>query len=141
MPDAPLASTIIAIGLMPVAILFIHAFLSGLKGWDHHRLTGLVAIVWDLSMSIGYMLFRIFGGEVEGSTLELTGGILAYFIVHGIIAVIVIILAVTVLYLGHQKWKEREVGKWHGKTSKVLFILWWFAFGSGELFYLVYYVM
>ena len=107
MPDAPFISTFIAIGLLPVAFLFIHAFLSGLKGWRFHRLTGLLAIVWDLSMSIGYMLFRAFGGEVEGSTLELTGGILAYFIVHGIMAVIVITLEFVVLYTGWAASKER----------------------------------
>jgi len=141
MPDAPFVSTFIAIGLLPVAALFIHAFLSGLRGWGYHRLTGVLAIVWDLGMSIGYMLFRVFGGEVEGSTLELTGGILAYFIVHGIMAVIVITLEFTVLFTGWARSKERPVGDWHPKLSKVLFVLWWGAFLSGELFYLVYYVL
>ena len=141
MPDPPWISTFIALGLMPVAVLFIHAFLSGLKDWKGHKLTGILAIVWDLSMSIGYMLFRVFGGEVEGSTLELTGGILAYFIVHGILAVIVIALEFVVLYTGWANWKERPAGEWHPKLSRILFVLWWFAFLSGELFYLVYYIL
>ena len=141
MPDPPFVSTFIAVGLLPVAVLFIHAFLSGARGWRYHRLTGIVAIVWDLSMSIGYMLFRTFGGEVEGSTVELTGAVLAYFIVHGTFAVIVILMELTVVYLGYMKWKEREVGNWHGKISRTLFFLWWFAFLTGELFYLVYYIL
>ncbi len=141
MPDAPWVSTFIAIGLLPVALLFIHAFLSGLKGWKYHRLTGVIAIVWDLSMSIGYLLFRAFGGEVEGSTLELTGGILVYFIIHGIMAVIVITLEFVVLYTGWANSKERPIGQWHKKLSRVLFVLWWAAFLSGELFYLAYYIL
>ena len=141
MPDPPWVSTFIAIGLLPVAVLFIHAFLSGLKGWKYHRLTGVIAIVWDLSMSIGYLLFRAFGGEVEGSTLELTGGILAYFIIHGIMAVIVITLEFVVLYTGWANSKERPIGLWHKKLSRVLFVLWWAAFLSGELFYLAYYIL
>ena len=141
MPDAPWISTFIAVGLLPVAVLFIHAFLSGLKGWKHHKLTGLVAIVWDLSMSIGYMLFRTFGGEVEGSTLVIEGGILAYFIVHGIMAVIVITLEFIVLYTGWAHSKEKAVGKWHTKLSRILFVLWWAAFLTGEVFYLVYYLL
>ncbi len=141
MPDPPFVSTFIAIGLLPVAFLFIHAFLSGLKDWRFHRLTGLLAIVWDLSMSIGYMLFRTFGGEVEGSSLELTGGILAYFIIHGIVAVIVIILEFSVLYTGWAASKERPAGDWHKKLTRILFVLWWGAFLTGELFYLVYYIL
>lgn len=141
MPDAPWISTFIAIGLMPVAVLFIHAFLSGLKGWNYHRLTGLLAIVWDLSMSIGYMLFRAFGGEVEGSTVVLEGTILAYFIVHGIMAVIVITLEFLVLYSGWARSKDRPHGEWHTRLSRILFVLWWAAFLTGEVFYLVYYVL
>ncbi|UCC93700.1 MAG: hypothetical protein JSW25_03285, partial [Thermoplasmata archaeon] len=93
------------------------------------------------SMSIGYMLFRTFGGEVEGSTLELTGGILAYFIVHGIMAVIVISLEFAVAYTGWANSKGKPAGDWHPKLSKVLFVLWWAAFLTGELFYLVYYIL
>jgi uncharacterized membrane protein YozB (DUF420 family) len=141
MPDAPFVSTFIAIGLLPVAFLFIHAFLSGLKDWRFHRLTGVLAIAWDLSMSIGYMLFRTFGGEVEGSTLELTGGILAYFIVHGIVAIIVIALEFGTLFTGWAHSQEKPVGEWHKKLSRVLFFVWWAAFLSGELFYLTYYVL
>lgn len=141
MPDAPFVSTFIAVGLIPVAFFFVHAFLSGRTGGRYHKLTGTVGIAWDLSMSIGYMLYRAFGGEVEGSTLELKGAILAYFIVHGIMAVIVISLEFATLYLGYAKWKGRDAGRWHGKVSRILFLLWWLAFMSGELFYLVYYVL
>jgi uncharacterized membrane protein YozB (DUF420 family) len=87
------------------------------------------------------MLFRTFGGEVGGSTLVLEGGILAYFIVHGIMAVIVIALEFVVLFTGWANWKERSVGKWHPKITKVLFVLWWAAFLTGELFYVVYYIL
>jgi uncharacterized membrane protein YozB (DUF420 family) len=141
LPDAPWISTFIAIGLLPVAVLFIHAFLSGLKGWKYHRLTGVVAIVWDLSMSIGYMLFRTFGGEVEGSTLVIEGAILAYFIVHGLMAVIVITLEFIVLYTGWANYRGKPIGKWHAKLTRILFILWWAAFLTGELFYVVYYIL
>jgi len=40
-------------------------------------------------MSIGYMLYRSFGGSVDGSTLQLTPTWNVYFGVHGAIAVVV----------------------------------------------------
>ncbi len=49
MITAPLASTIIAIGLIPVAFLFVHAFLSGRGKNRIHPVTGALAITWDLS--------------------------------------------------------------------------------------------
>jgi uncharacterized membrane protein YozB (DUF420 family) len=139
--DPPFISTFIAVALLPVAFLIIHAFLSGLKGWRFHKLTGTMAIVWDLSMSIGYMIFRALGGTVEGSQLDMSGGILAYFIVHGTVAAIVIALEFVTLFLGVALWKGKPIGKWHRKTTKVLFIIWWAAFSTGELFYLVIYVL
>ena len=45
MTDAPLISTIIAIGLIPLAFLLIHAFLSGQKKWKYDKFTGLPAIL------------------------------------------------------------------------------------------------
>ena len=141
MTEAPLISTIISIGLIPVAFLFIHAFLSGPKRWKYHNVTGLFAIIWDLSMSIGYMLFRTFGGQIEGSSLEITGLILIYFIVHGVVSLIVILLEISVLTTGLLQWKKIIKTIWHGKLAKILFILWWFAFLTGEIFYIVTYVI
>ncbi len=54
-------------------------------------------------------------------------------------AVIVILQEFMTLYLGWARSKEKEVGKWHGKASKVLFVLWWAAFLNGGMLYLVYY--
>jgi len=82
MTAAPLASTIIAIGLIPVAFLFCHAFLSGRGKNRFHPVTGVLAISWDLIMSIGYMLYRSFGGAVEGASLQLTPTLDVYFGVH-----------------------------------------------------------
>ncbi|MCK4298455.1 MAG: hypothetical protein KAX80_02915 [Planctomycetes bacterium] len=141
MPDPSFFSTLIAIALIPVAILFTYTFLSGRKGWKHHWQTGLVAIIWDLTISIGYMVIRSVGGGVGDSSLELTGGVLAYFIIHGILASIVILLEFLTLFLGWSRWKGKEIGKWHGKVSNVLFILWWATFLSGEVFYVVHYLL
>lgn len=141
MTEAPFVSTFIAIGLIPVAFLFIHAYLSGVRKWKYHNLTGLIAIVWDLSLSIGYMLYRTFGGEIEGSSLEITGLILIYFIVHGFVAIIVILLELSVLMTGVIQWKNKKKIDWHMKLSKILFILWWFAFLTGEIFYIVSYLI
>lgn len=141
MAEPPFISTFIAVALIPVAFLMVHAFLSGRKGWRFHKVTGTAAIVWDLSMSIGYMIFRALGGTVEGSQLDMTGGILAYFIVHGTVAVIVISLEFASLVLGVALWKGKPIGEWHRKTTKVLFFVWWAAFLTGELFYLIIYVL
>lgn len=141
MTEAPFVSTFIAIGLIPVAFLFVHAFLSGLKEWKFHSVTGILAILWDLSMSIGYMIYRSLGGEVEGSSLELSRSILLYFIMHGSVAFLVILLEVGVLITGIIQWKRRKPVKLHGRLAKPLFVLWWFAFISGELFYIIIYVL
>lgn len=141
MPEAPLVSTVIAIGLIPVAFLLLHAFLSGRGKWPFHKITGLAAITWDLSMSFFYMILRALGMAVEGTTLEIKGAILVYFIVHGIIAVVVIALELSVLTLGLLQWRRGKRIKYHGILARILFVLWWFAFLSGEVFYLVVYVL
>jgi hypothetical protein len=140
MTVAPLASTIIAVGLIPVAFLFVHAFLSGRGKNRFHPVTAVLAISWDLTMSIGYMLYRTFGGAVEGSSLTLTPTLTAYFGVHGAVAVGVMALEFSVLGLGISQLRQKTTNRWHGKLTKVLFGVWWFAFLSGELFYLIMYV-
>jgi uncharacterized membrane protein YozB (DUF420 family) len=141
MTAAPLASTIIAVGLIPVAFLFCHAFLSGRGKNRFHPVTGTLAISWDLIMSIGYMAYRSFGGSVEGSTLQLTPTLDVYFGVHGAIAVLVMTLEVLVLAIGITQLQKKMPNKWHGKLTKVLFGVWWFAFLTGEIFYIIMYVL
>ncbi len=140
MANAPLVSTVIAVGLLPVAFLFLHAFLSGLKEWRFHPLTGTLAIVWDLSMSIGYMMYRSLGGRVEGSSLELTSTMLAYFTIHGLVAFLVIILELGVIVTGLLQWRQNKTLAWHRRLAKPLFVFWWFAFMTGEIFYIIMYV-
>lgn len=141
MTNAPIASTVIAIGLIPVAFLFTHAFLSGRNKWRHHKFTGILAICWDLSMSIGYMVYRTLGGTMGGHTLDISGPLRTYFIIHGIVASLVILLEISVLTTGIINWKNSRANGLHSKLARVLFFLWWFAFLSGELFYLIAYVI
>jgi uncharacterized membrane protein YozB (DUF420 family) len=140
MTVAPLASTIVAVGLIPVAFLFCHAFLSGRGKSRFHPVSATLAISWDLVMSIGYMLYRTFGGAVDGSTLQLTPTLDVYFGIHGAVAVLVMTLEVLVLAVGLTMLKLKAPNRWHGKLTKILFGFWWFAFLSGEIFYLVIYV-
>lgn len=140
MVNAPLVSTVIAVGLLPVAFLFLHAFLSGLKRWSFHPFTGMLAIVWDLSMSIGYMVYRSLGGIVEGSSLQLTSTLLVYFAIHGLVALLVIMLEVGIIATGLLQWKQNRTLIWHRRLAKPLFVLWWFAFITGEAFYIIMYV-
>ena len=138
---APIASTVIAIALIPVAFLFLHAFISGLKKLRFHNITGFLAICGDLSVSIGYMIYRSLGGKVGNSALHLAGGILVYFIIHGIVSSVVILLELTVLITGLNSKKHEKPARIHKKAAVVLFFLWWFAFLSGELFYVVNYLI
>jgi uncharacterized membrane protein YozB (DUF420 family) len=141
MTIAPLASTIVAVGLIPVAFLFCHAFLSGRRKNRFHPVTGVLAISWDLTMSIGYMLYRSFGGAVEGASLQLTPTLDVYFGIHGAIAILVMSLEVAVLALGLSQLKQKAPNRWHGKLAKILFFFWWFAFLSGEIFYIIMYML
>ena len=141
MAVAPLVSTIIAVVLIPVAFLFLHAFISGLREGRYHPLTGTLAILWDLSMSIGYMIYRSLGGAIEGTSLELSSSLRTYFIVHGSIAFLVILLEAGVLITGLWQWRRDKKSRWHGRLAKPLFILWWFVFISGEIFYIVTYLI
>lgn len=133
MSTAPLASTVIAIGLIPVAFLFVHAYLTGRSKNRIHPITGTIAITWDLAMSIGYMLLRTV-------TISLTPLLTVYFGVHGAIAVLVMALEIAVLSIGVWQIKHKTTSKWHGKLTKILFPVWWFAFLSGEIVYLLMYV-
>ena len=140
MTIAPLSSIIVALGLVPVAFLFCHAFLSGRGKNRFHPVSGTVAITWDLSLSIGYMLYRTFGGVVDDTTLHLTPALDGYFAVHIATAILVMSLEFAVLALGIYQLKVRAPNIWHRKLTRVLFYVWWFAFLSGELFFLVMYV-
>ena len=133
MTTAPLASTIVAIGLIPVAFLFVHAYLSGRGKNRIHPVTGTLAITWDLVMSIGYMLLRTV-------TITLTPILTVYFGIHGAIAVLVMSLEIAVLAIGILQVRRKTPNKWHGKLAKILFPIWWFAFLSGEIVYILMYV-
>ena len=142
MTAAPFASTFVAIALIPVAFLFVHAFLSGKAKKRFHPVTGFAAIVWDLSVSIGYMLYRTFGGAVNGETLHMTPLLNAYFmIVHVPVAIIVMSLEIAVLATGFWLLKRKQANRLHGKLTPILFYLWWFAFLSGEVLYIILYVL
>ena len=133
MTTVPLASTIIAIGLIPVAFLFVHAFLSGRGKKTIHPVTGTLAITWDLALSIGYMLLRTV-------TITLTPILTVYFGIHGAIAVLVMSLEIAVLVIGILQVRQKAPNRWHAKLAKILFPIWWFAFLSGEIVYLLMYV-
>jgi hypothetical protein len=141
MSEAPFISTFIAVALIPVAFLFTHAYLSGRNGLPYHKLTGSIGIVWDLSMSIFYMLFRLFGGETEGGIIDINPDLIAYFAVHGIVAAVVILLELAMMATGIWQWRKKCHSIWHRRLSTPLYILWFGAFLSGELVYLVYYVL
>jgi uncharacterized membrane protein YozB (DUF420 family) len=134
MTTAPLESTIVALGLIPVAFLFVHAYLTGRGKKSIHPVTGTVAIVWDLSLSIGYMLLRTV-------TITMTPLLTVYFGIHGAIAVIVMVLEIAVLALGILMVRKKTQNKWHGKLAKFLFPIWWFAFLSGEIVYILMYLV
>ena len=141
MTIAPFASTIVAIGLIPVAFLFCHAFLSGRGKNRFHPVTGLLAISWDLIMSIGYMTYRSVGGAVEGASLQLTPTLDVYFGIHGAVAILVMTLEVVVLAIGISQLQKKASNRLQGKLTKILFGVWWFAFLSGEVFYIIMYVL
>ncbi len=87
------------------------------------------------------MLYRSFGGAVEGASIQLDPTLTAYFAVHGAVAVVVMALELGVLGLGVKQIQlKRKIGL-HGKLAKVLFGFWWFAFLSGELFYIAMYLL
>ena len=141
MSSAPLVSTFVALALIPVAFLFTHAYITGRKHHSLHRVTGPIAIVWDLSLSIFYMLFRTFGGQVEGTGLKVEGAMLAYFVAHGMIAVVVIALELVVLVTGAMQLRKKAPVRLHGRIVLPLYFIWWAAFLSGEVVYLVNYVL
>jgi uncharacterized membrane protein YozB (DUF420 family) len=142
MTAAPFASTFVALALIPVAFLFCHAFLSGREKKRFHPVTGIAAVTWDLSVSIGYMIYRTFGGAVNGETLQMTPLLNVYFmVVHVPIAVVVMSLEICVLVTGFWQLRTKEPNRYHRKLTTPLFCIWWFAFLSGEILYIVLYML
>jgi len=141
MTEAPLVSTVIAVALIPVAFLFTHALISGRMKLKYHSITGSVGIVWDLGFSIFYMLYRLFGGNVESHVLDIDPGMIVYFAVHGLIAAIVIALELTMLGTGLLQIIRKKKLVLHKRLSVPLYILWFGAFLTGEMVYLAYYVL
>jgi uncharacterized membrane protein YozB (DUF420 family) len=99
----------------------------------------MIAITWDLTLSIGYMMYRTFGGAVDNSVLQFTPALSGYFAVHITTAIVVMSLEIAVLALGLWQLKLKAPNIWHRKLTRILFYVWWFAFLSGELFYIVTY--
>ncbi len=141
MAEEPFVSTFIALALIPVAFLFTHAYISGKRHLPYHRATGAIAIVWDLSLSIFYMIYRLLGGEVEGTTLDIQGALLVYFVVHGIVASVVIALEIGVLSSALLYLFKKKGLRVHRALTPYLYVLWFAAFLSGEVVYLVNYVL
>ena len=140
MATAPFASTFVALALIPVAFLFCHAFLSGKRKKRFHPVTGILAVTWDLSVSIGYMMYRTFGGAVNGETLQMTPLMNTYFmVVHVPIAVVVMSLELCVLAVGLWQLRAKAANPWHRRLTTPLFLIWWFAFLSGEILYVLLY--
>jgi hypothetical protein len=133
MSAAPFVSTFIAIALIPVAFLFTHAYLSGKRHLPYHKLTGTVGILWDLSASLFYMIFRV--------SPQMTGGDFIYGATHGTVAAIVILLEFIVLGTGVLQWRTGEKSSIHTKTTPILYVLWFVAFLSGEAFYVIHYLL
>ncbi|HTX72108.1 MAG TPA: hypothetical protein VMC79_04720 [Rectinemataceae bacterium] len=140
MHHAPLASTMVALGLLPVAVLYVHTFISGFKRLPGHRVTGLIAVMGDLALSIGYMLYRSFGGRIGDSVFRPTGLVLDAFIVHGMIAVIVILLELWVIVSAVHYHRTKTMYAHHRWMSKLMFVLWSLTFLSGELVYIALYI-
>jgi hypothetical protein len=137
--NAPLASIIVAVGLVPVAVLYVHTFWSGFGRRPSHAWTGITAITGDLVLSIGYMLFRTFGGEVGGSTFHPQGAAVLFFAFHGLIAAVVIVLEVWFLVSAVGYFRKGTMPKGHARVSKPLFVLWAITFLSGEGLFLFQY--
>jgi hypothetical protein len=141
MTEAPFVSTLVAVALIPVAFLFTHALISGRRHLRYHTITGTVGVAWDLGLSIFYMLYRLFGGNVESHVLDINPDMVAYFAIHGLIAAVVITLELIVLTTGLLQLVRKKKMRWHRKLSVPLYILWFGAFLSGEVVYIVYYVL
>lgn len=133
MADAPFVSTFIAIALIPVAFLFTHAWLSGKRGLPYHKMTGTIGILWDLSASLFYMIFRV--------SSQVTGALVIYGAVHGTVAAFVILLEFIVLGTGLMQWRTKKKSKLHSRATPILYIVWFVAFLSGELFYIINYML
>lgn len=133
MGAAPFVSTFIAIALIPVAFLFTHAYLSGRRHLSYHKLTGTVGILWDLGASFFYMIFRV--------SSQVTGAMLIYGALHGVVAATVILLEFIVLGTGLMQWRTGRKSNLHKRATPILYLLWFVAFLSGEAFYIINYML
>ena len=133
MTAAPFVSTFIAVALIPVAFLFTHAYFSGKRKLPYHKVTGTIGILWDLSASFFYMIFRV--------SSQVTGAVVIFGAVHGTIAALVILLEFIVLGTGLLQWRTGKKSSLHAKSTPILYLIWFIAFLSGELFYVVNYMI
>jgi membrane-anchored protein YejM (alkaline phosphatase superfamily) len=51
------------------------------------------------------------------------------------------VLEVMMLATGYLMWKRKTPSQWHTSLTKPMIILWFLAFLSGEVVYIVYYVL
>ncbi len=88
------------------------------------------------------MVYRTFGGAVNGETLQMTPLMNIYFmVVHVPVAIIVMSLEILVLITGFWALKTKKPNRFHRILTSPLFYIWWFAFLSGEIFYIIMYLI
>jgi hypothetical protein len=136
MKTIPLVSTFIALALIPIAILYVQAFCSGTTHKRKHTINGVIAVTGDLVLSFFYMLYRTLGGAVNGHVFHPKGLLLIFFILHGSIALVVVLLEVIFLYFGIRYFISRKLPFAHKYLTRILFPLWAITFFSGEAIYI-----
>jgi len=62
-------------------------------------------------------------------------------VVHVPVAIVVMSLEILVLITGFWQLRTRKANTYHRKLTTPLFYIWWFAFLSGEIFYIIMYML
>ena len=141
MTVAPLSSTIVAVGLIPVAFLFCHAFLSGRKKNRFHSVSAVLGYFMGLKSVCRLYAVPNFRRSSGWLNLKLTPTLDVYFGIHGAVAIVVMALEVIVLAIGLSMLKQKAPNRWHPKLTKISSGSGGLLFFQGEIVYIALYLL
>lgn len=139
--EAPTFSTFSAIAEIFVTAAVLYVVLSNYRGRGFATKAAVGVIIFEFSVNMMYMIFRMREVSAAGSTHEAGGSPYGMFMAaHGVLSLLVFVLFVVFAYLAYVAIRrDRHFFKDHPGVTWGFLGLWMLSVGSGELLYALNY--
>ncbi|MCB0318332.1 MAG: hypothetical protein KDD56_06210 [Bdellovibrionales bacterium] len=137
--EAPSFSTFSAVSEIFVTIAVLYVVLTNFRGKGFPKKIALAVIIFEFGVNMAYMMSRM-GDHADVSTMS--KGMIAFAAIHGSLSLLVFIGFVVYAFIAYADFKKgRFFFKDHPKQTYVFIFFWMLSVLSGELLYLINYVI